>query len=485
LQNLAWRVLDCVPGHANWNSHADVNHDNLIDVLDLTTVAMDYGKVADYIIFSSGGQKVYLDSQGCARIPSGASGLTLYVNGVAAGSGWSVEFFDLELDSVVSTDNLGGLVESWTPTQEEDDYMMQVKSNSSVFDVFSSCISNTTVGLDASVNVFQYLDVFKRPIQITVTQDPDPPIYGWNGNMMIVSCYDSLLGQPAEGLTVHRYIYHHAVEPPEQPHYLEWGPSLLTNSSGMEYWVWDPYDVENHGSMDYIWRVVCDEGDFTQEAIFEPVEADYRDATCLEFLGDETINVDVGIPYPLTFNLTDTGDYYPEPLEGPVEVYVNDVLNRTLVTNATGLASMVWTPNQTGIFFFRAYFNPSLWSLEYSFKPSETRFVAVEGDSGRHYRAIGEGAGSNRQRAGEGGGSHEGQQIPNHLQSKGVRGCAGETLDQIDVGAGALLIVHSVGNVLELVESDLHVRLGCRSRYVAVGLRVVLGGRRRDTVGKD
>ena len=111
--------------------------------------------------------------------------------------------------------------------------------------------------------------------------------------------------------------------------------------------------------------------------------------------------------------------------------------------------------------------------------------VVVEGDSGRHYRSVGEGAGSNRQCAGEGGGGDESQQIPNHLQPEGVRGCAGETLDQIDVGAGALLIIHRVRNVLELVKSDLHVCLSGRGRYVAVCLRVVLGGRRRDAVGVD
>ena len=112
------------------------------------------------------------------------------------------------------------------------------------------------------------------------------------------------------------------------------------------------------------------------------------------------------------------------------------------------------------------------------------RVVRVEHCTCRDNRAIIKRGGSNCDRVGERRRSYEGEQIAHHLQPDRMSGRTCETLNQIHVRAGTFLIVDRVGNVLELVQGNGHVRLRNSGGRVASALAIIRG-RQRAEAGRD
>jgi len=338
------RAIGSSPGEPDWNVDADLNHDNCVDAFDLNIVGRNYAKVDDRVVFSTG-QTVYLDSRGCARIPSGATSLTFMRESAVADA--FVEFFKIAFDGSSVTDNLGRAGLAWTPSVIGR-YMVQVKLPVK-FDLIRT-FQDGTLGLDALDNLVRYVDVTKRPVDLSVSYTPAEPTPDTIVTM-IANVFDVGLGVPAPGLRVEFYINN------TSGNYVLMGPSY-TNSSGVATYSWLPrYYVNQLGvSADFVLLVRVVETASTLLAEKAPVHVDARYQTRLKFLTEgEAVTRFVKRSFKLAARLTRADDCFP--IAGKyIDFYTNDTKTDWAVTNASGIAVWDLTVSQAGLYYYKAVF---------------------------------------------------------------------------------------------------------------------------------
>lgn len=361
------------PGDANWNVDADINHDNTVDIKDSAAAAKYYGKFDDRVVFNNG-VEVYLDNKGFARIPSGATSLTLFKtssNGYPTPNN-SVAFFDISFNETFPTNSLGRVGEMWIPAEEQiGRYVVQFKSLTK-FDV-STTSSTTLTGLDAQANVFKFVDV-KRPIDLNVTYTPSQPVID-DVVTMTVRAYDFGLGSPMADYSVEFYVWNYL-----NNSFVYMGSSV-TNSSGIATFAWTPrYYVDRHfssGSLLLSVRIV----DSGQNVLAEktPVRVDARYPTHLEYvMGGDVINVNVGQTYQLAVKLVRNDTNPPLPVYGQrIDFYRNGSFVSWDNTDSNGIAYTDWTVERRETYYHKAVMldrDPVFGS----YRPSnEARLMAV------------------------------------------------------------------------------------------------------------
>jgi hypothetical protein len=303
-------------------------------------------------IYFDTGQEVYVDSRGCARIPSGASYLfVMKDDGTPIRA--NLEFLKITLDQSVLTNDLGAAREMWKPA-EVGTYLVQVKLPSS-FSVVADFRSNVTQ-VNASVNFISYFDVVKRPIDLSLHYTPDQPTLDDNVTMT-ASCYDSALEKPANGVYVDLFIYGLTIPNAEEIHiYLGW---VLTNSSGVATFSFVPRGFYQNYNLFPWFRVVavCFETSCTKYCEND-VLLDTRYPTTLEFLGNQVIYAPVGQRLNLSCRLVRADNGNPV-VDRPIAIFENETLinnpNKTR-TDPNGILKFGVTTLKAGLYFFRLQF---------------------------------------------------------------------------------------------------------------------------------
>jgi hypothetical protein len=348
------------PGDSNWNPDADIASPwDYINLYDAVLVQYYYGQNGSYyppqglyVLFNNG-QRVDVDSNGCARIPSGATSFRVYRNSDDKMVGAFVEFFEITSDEVCWTNNIGTIATVWKP-MEMGTYLLQVKLPS-CFNATTTFWSDVTE-VEASLSIVDYYTVEKRPIELSVNFVPEQPTFD-DEVTVIANVFDVGLGEPAENLEVCFGLYGVNVDHPEQIIWRVIGCEY-TNSSGVATISFVPIDYYKNSSLFMRFYVVvgCLNTSCTEysEAY---VLLDARYPTRLELLGEEVIHAGVGDQLSLDFRLVraDNG----EPLAGrPVNIYMNDTWQGYNVTNDNGICSFEVTVGE-GMCFFRAWFHYS------------------------------------------------------------------------------------------------------------------------------
>jgi len=244
------------PGHPQWNVDADLNHDNIVNMFDFFMVRDNIGEMGDYLFFDNG-QTVYLDSKGFARIPAGATSLTMYRNGVPTANA-SIEFFKISLEKTLWTNNLGQIMETWVPS-ESGIYLAQVKV-SSKFDVLSFTQSNVT-GLDAQANLVDYFEVVKRPVYLSLSNSSNVSV--GSPVDLIVDAVDGAIGESASSLPIQLFVNGESIG------------TVYTNSTGTALVSWTP-------SSNIVYNVVANySGNSTHNGASAALRLDLRKPTNL------------------------------------------------------------------------------------------------------------------------------------------------------------------------------------------------------------
>jgi hypothetical protein len=376
----------------------------------------------------SGGQEVFVDSQGCARIPLGATSLTVlkfpllgdingdnvvnFLDASLLGAAWGshpgdpnwnpradlnndgtvnfldaiilsanfgktavidalIEFLKIFLDKKVNANNVGSAITDWSPC-ELGVYLVQARLPSE-FSVSVASGMNVTE-LDVSSNRVDYFEVIKRQISVSVDYEPSEP--GFDDNItLIVNVFDQALKASVIGISVNFYIYTMYGEE------LSMG-SASTNTSGVAVFSFVPSDYHNPPTdplCAYFTVGIHCAGNQSTEEVWEYVSIDTRYPTRLVFLGDEVMNVHVGSVYDLRWRLTDESGF---PLEGKVVgIYYMNMTGQGVQADSDGLVQWLgWRPPYVGTFWFRAVYNATLLGVGYDpyYKESnEVRVVAV------------------------------------------------------------------------------------------------------------
>ena len=287
------------------------------------------------------GQEVYVDSRGCARIPSDATSLTVMKDNGAPIKA-NLEFLKITLDESLLTNNLGVAREMWKPG-EVGTYLVQVKlpSNLSVVATFRSNVTQ----VNASVNLVRYFDVVKRPISLNVTYTPSQPIFETKITLFVYT-FDEAAGNPAGNLRVDFYVW---------DIYMGYA---YTNSSGIASFSFVPKDYdspENPLFPDLMVQVFCLEDVYTQGAE-EYIHIDTRYPTSLVSLDGDVINVPVGVERTFSFKLTraDNGS----PVNGRfINFSIYGVDYATIfpgLTDSSGVVSFPWRSPKEGTYYINA-----------------------------------------------------------------------------------------------------------------------------------
>jgi hypothetical protein len=300
------------PGDPNWDARADLNGDLKVDGKDLAIVNKHIGD-------------------------------TWFI---AA----DVEFFKVVFDGNAFTNNLGIVNEAWKP-DEIGKYFVQIKLPSE-FNVTVAFLSETTQ-VDACINLVDYLDVVRRPVQLSLEYTPEQPTLDDNVTM-VASCFDSTLGKPAIDVYVDFLIYgFDMVTNTPVWVYLGWS---LTNSSGVALFSFVPREYyESYDIFPWFWIVAyCSEQVWNAEAIAYAL-VDTRYPTRLEFLGNNVTYAFVGKTISLSCRLvrSDNGDPVPY---SPLRVYVNETYEDVFFTDENGILTLDVTIHQSGVYFFREQF---------------------------------------------------------------------------------------------------------------------------------
>jgi hypothetical protein len=357
------------PGDASWNWRADVDFDLIADMADLSRCIYAFGGSINYtsvvgygavkIVFFKDGQQeeAWLDGGGCVSVPNGTTGFELSVGGEPVGA--VVEFFKSDFHQECHTDNLGVTRVVWTPTEtalEVPSYFLLVSLLAS-FQVSVTRRSEVTF-VDAYLCLVDFLNVEKRPLDLSVDYVPDEPTLD-DEITMIANVFDLGLGEPAEDLLV-GFGISGLTFPDGEEVWIEIGYEL-TNSSGVATISFVPrYYKDEYNLFPYFYVVVgCLETWCTlySEAY---VLLDTRYPTRLEFRGEEVIHADVSETFYLDFRLVRVDN--SEPVVGrPVNLYVNDTYQNCTGTDDNGTCTFEVTIFEEGLYFFRAWFH---WSEE-------------------------------------------------------------------------------------------------------------------------
>jgi len=384
-------ALGSYPGHPNWYPDADIAPQwELIDVCDVGTVEYFYGQEGVYYPFVSGlslrfdtGQEVFVDTQGCVRIPSGAANFTVWKGGVAVGA--LVEFFEVESDETSWTNNVGEAVDFWCPSCVGK-YLVQVRLPPS-FDLF---VSSWGGGLevDGLLNLVSYFEVVKRPVMLDIEYVPENATKE-DVVTLVTHCYDVVLNEPApsQPLDVYLWIWYNA----SRVHIA----SLQSNSSGVATYSFDPetlndefdnllwlFDFTVEGAVtSYTWW--DEEGNSGLGGWSNHVVVDLKFPTHLEFDGNESsvISASVGFQTELGFKLSrlDSG---MSVFDRIVQLDVNGT-KFSNSTNSGGMVSFYWTPLSAGVYYLEAVHDPvfhingSDWSKADCKRSNLVRLVAV------------------------------------------------------------------------------------------------------------
>jgi 5-hydroxyisourate hydrolase-like protein (transthyretin family) len=369
------------PGDAKWDWRADINFDLKVDIRDVSLCASNFGKkvnysgIVDYSVVKAyfytlnGLLEAYLDRWGCVYIPTGAYGLMLTFDDLPIGG--VVEFFRSAFHQECHTSNVGLGRVGWIPTEIGflnfsktgfglPPYFMLVRMPSR-FQVSVAMWSNVT-NVKAMVSLVSFLEVVKRPLDLSVEYTPSNPTLD-DEVTMIANVFDIGLEVPAEGLKVEFYIY-------DWTNWVFMGDSY-TNSSGVATFVWKPRDyLEQCHFADFVLLVRVNESICMEMAEVEGVHVDARLPTKLEFLGSEVMKVFVGSKYTLSFKLSSNGD----PVSGRwIDLYINNN-HSNFQTQSNGMASAEWVPQQADTYIFKARF----CSWDPIYKPSnEVKFIRI------------------------------------------------------------------------------------------------------------
>ncbi|MCW3980563.1 MAG: hypothetical protein NWF11_03715 [Candidatus Bathyarchaeota archaeon] len=205
---------------------------------------------------------------------------------------------------------------------------------------------------------------------MSVTYTPEAPTLD-DDVTLIASCVDAVFGEPVAGLNVSFHAYQNAV-------YYTIGSSF-TNSSGVATLLWHPKSFSQQYNLwpNFLLRVTCTEGQFTEAVEVEPVHIDTRYPTQLEFLGSEQMNAHVGFNYDLQWKLTSEVNGTPLVNEDIWIYYMNNSIAQWITTDSNGIATWWdWSPSHVGTFWFRAIFQGLYLEWYYS-TSNEVMVVAV------------------------------------------------------------------------------------------------------------
>lgn len=364
-------------GDSNWNPDADISSPwNYINLYDAVLVQTYYGQSGSYyppqglyVLFNNG-QRVDVDSGGCARIPSGATSFRVYRNSDNKEVGAFVDFFVITFDEVCWTNNIGTVSAVWKP-METGTYLLQVKLPL-CFNATATFWSDVTE-VEASLNIVDYYLVEKRPLELSVDYVPEQPTLD-DEVTMIANVFDVVFGESAEDLKVEFYV----CNIPEDE-WLYMGYSC-TNSSGVATFTWMPNDYfeETGGLAYFVLSVRVVETAYTTMVEEVPVSVDTRYLTGLEFLmGGDSINVAVGEESHLYVKLVRACD--GSPIDGVyVNLYIDGVKTSWALTGSTGVPGVAewwpWVVEEEGVYYYTARFEN--WNTLY--QPSnEARLVVV------------------------------------------------------------------------------------------------------------
>jgi hypothetical protein len=320
------------PGSPKWDPRADLDGDSDVDIFDVTIVASHYGD----------NERVEAD----------------------------LEFIvEASLVSETSTNDLGSAAAVWNPA-ETGRFTVGVILPSS-FSATLACWSDSTQ-VNAYTSLFESFDVVKRPVDLSVDYSPEEPTLD-DDVTLIASCFDTVLGEPVEGLNVnfHAYDLYRDI-------YVSIGNSF-TNSSGVGTLLWHPKSFSQQHDIwpNYFLRVMCVEGEYTEGAEVEPIHIDTRYPTRLEFLGSEVMDVHVGFRYDFQWRLASENGtalagktVWVYPPTGTTAIFIT--------TDSNGVVTWWdWASPHVGTFYWKAFFH-DLYTLDWYYRTSnEVRVVAV------------------------------------------------------------------------------------------------------------
>lgn len=329
------------PGAPNWNIDADIDGDNRVDIKDLAIVAKYYGvsnvsryeylPLGVYLVFQPGDQMVSVDTQGAARIPSGARNFTVWWTGKKIGA--FINFTEITLDETFQTNNFGEVSSVWAPFGAGK-YLLQVKLPSSLSAVVASYTGVSSIA--SSLNFIDWYDVVKRPLNLSVTYEPgevtlDTPV------TMIANVYDMAMKGPANGWPVRFYIKNGSGD-----WVYIW--TVFTNSSGIATLTWLPRDYVGFPSWNFTLKAHIWETDHTR-LTEKLISVDARFPTHLEFVthGGDVISVPSGANYEVFVKLTNGTS--GAPLNNrQVYLYRNGSAHYATyaLTNTSGIGRTVW-----------------------------------------------------------------------------------------------------------------------------------------------
>ncbi|RLC79248.1 MAG: hypothetical protein DRJ03_23830 [Chloroflexi bacterium] len=359
-------------GDALYDPNSDLNGNKEIDICDVVAVTAQYGKdfpieptndaLLIFALEDNSFVEVPVDSQGCVFIPADAWAVTVNYTGerLWMREGFVFEFYDVELNQTVLTSNLGRALQGWTPRFSER-YLLQIKLPE-FFEVLA-VNEPTSTEIYACLNLVTYVDVEKRPLDVTLEYSPlnaslDTEI------VVAVRVYDSVLAKPSDRQLVGFALYGLNVETLEEV-WIELG-YFFTNSSGVATCSFVPREYyEDYGLFPWFWIVAASLETLETAYAEDYVLLDTRYPTRLEFLGGEVISARVNQVLELGCRLVraDNG----EPVVGrPVHLYINETYYGAGYTDAEGYMWFEVTIYEQSIYFFRLQFYwPDAWDILY------------------------------------------------------------------------------------------------------------------------
>lgn len=273
-------------GYKGYDWTLDWNVDRKIDIKDISTIAKDFGNADipylpfhnvtycpyfDYRGISVGSDKgdVSLDSRGFGQVPPGAQWLNISCKA-------DIEFFSSVVNGSAVTDNSGRAGLTMDATGEGVWVVEDVVAAPLTLTV---AVDARVTQMNASLCIANYYYVLKRPLDVSVDFVPEQPTLDDNVTML-ASCYDIVLGEPAEGFAVNFYFCNGRINILVE--------DSVTNDSGVAAFSWNPRSyISEYGWLgpQFVFDFICNETAVTQKVEVVPIVVYAGYPTVLEFLG--------------------------------------------------------------------------------------------------------------------------------------------------------------------------------------------------------
>jgi len=358
-------------------SRADINRDWNINVLDMIAVAGKSGQ--------SGPPGWIAEDVNCD-----GSVNVLDLIAVSNHLGYvtaTLEFSMTILVESVCTDGLGAALERWTPDQSSR-YLVQIKLPSDYWVAVGRYVS--TVSATATSNNLCYVDVLKRPVNLTL----ETTHFSQNRTVIAVAkAFDPIIGQPVSNLLLDLDSF-----------FVFCKGSGVTNASGMIRWAFTPPadPPDGFGAYSSVYQLVSDSNEtYLEGSLWGRIEFDMP--TTMTFQGPNPLSIGSGVNYTYDFFVGALG--YQQFLAGCLlHFYIEGTCTdgttfkynpAAAQISADGHASFGWSANYTGTYNVRADFegvsglffgsecvvavNASVWSLAILFSVSKTEFAVGDG----------------------------------------------------------------------------------------------------------